>query len=72
MTMLFAGGGVHGGNVIGATDKIAAYPTVGRQTPENVAATIYQTLGIPRTTIWKDVDGRPYELYRGEPIADLM
>ncbi len=72
MTMLFAGGGVRGGNVIGATDKIAAYPTFGRQTPENVAATIYQTLGIPRTTIWKDVDGRPYELYRGEPIAELI
>src|SRR4029079_6576704 len=26
MTMLLAGAGVHGGQVIGATDKLAAYP----------------------------------------------
>ena len=72
MTSLFAGAGVRGGNVIGATDNIAAYPVSGRQTPENVAATIYQTLGIPTSADWHDVDGRPYELYRDEPIAGLM
>ena len=72
MTAFFAGGGVRGGTVIGSTDKIAAYPASDRQTPENMAATIYQTLGIPRTTTWTDVDGRPYELYCGEPIPGLM
>jgi hypothetical protein len=71
MTMLFAGAGVRGGTVIGATDKMAAYPICDRQTPENVAATIYQTLGIPRSAMWHDLDGRPYELYRAEPIAGL-
>ncbi len=71
MTMLFAGGGVRGGRVIGATDKIAAYPTSNPFTPENLAATIYQTLGIPRTADWHDVDGRPHELYRGAPISGL-
>src|SRR5262249_38941477 len=68
MTVLLAGGGVRGGTVIGATDKLAAYPITERQTPENLAATIYHTLGIPRNAAWKDVDDRPYELYRGEPI----
>lgn len=72
MTSLFAGGGVRGGTVIGATDKIAAYPVNDRQTPENMAATIFSTLGIPRTADWLDVEGRPHELYRGEPIAGLM
>jgi len=72
MTSLFAGGGVRGGQVIGATDRMAAYPISDRQTPENVAATIYQTLGIPRTASWKDTDGRPYELYCGAPIEGLM
>jgi hypothetical protein len=72
MTVLLAGGGVRGGNVIGATDKLAAYPVADRQTPENLAATIYQTLGIPRAATWKDLDGRPYELYRAEPIPGLM
>jgi hypothetical protein len=72
MTVLFAGGGVRGGNILGSTDRIAAYPTSDPQTPENVAATIYQTLGIPRTTVWRDVDGRPYDLYTGDPISRLM
>ncbi len=71
MTTLFAGGGVRGGRVIGATDKIAAYPTSSPFTPENLAATVYQTLGIPRTADWHDVDGRPHELYRGAPISGL-
>lgn len=72
MTSLFAGGGVKGGNVIGATDKIAAYPIADRQTPENVAATIFDTLGIPATAHWNDIDGRPHELYRADPILGLM
>ena len=49
MTSFFAGGGVRGGTVIGSTDKLAAYPTSDRQTPENLVATIYSALGIPRT-----------------------
>jgi len=72
MTSLFAGAGVRGGSVIGATDKIAAYPIADKQTPENVAATIYETLGVPRSTDWVDFDGRPHQLYRGEPISGLM
>jgi hypothetical protein len=71
-TMFFAGGGVRGGNVIGATDRQAAYPIGNRQTPENLAATIYRTLGIPRSATWKDVDGRPYDLYCAEPIPGLI
>ena len=69
---LFAGAGVRGGSVIGATDKLAAYPIADKQTPENVAATIYDTLGIPRQSMWVDFDGRPHELYRGLPIRELF
>ncbi|MBI3861406.1 MAG: DUF1501 domain-containing protein [Planctomycetia bacterium] len=72
MTSLFAGGGVRGGTVIGATDKIAAQPTSDRQTTENLAATIYGVLGIPRDTQWHDFDGRPHELYRSDSIAGLF
>ncbi|MBM81282.1 MAG: hypothetical protein CMJ78_11925 [Planctomycetaceae bacterium] len=71
MTSLFAGAGVRGGHVIGKTDKIAAYPIADKQTPENVAATIFDALGIPRSMHWKDIDGRPHEMYRAEPIYDL-
>ncbi|HLJ11766.1 MAG TPA: DUF1501 domain-containing protein, partial [Planctomycetaceae bacterium] len=72
MTSVFAGGGVRGGTVIGATDRIAAYPTIDRQTTENLAATIYHALGIPQQTSWTDIDGRPHELYRSEPIPGLL
>ena len=69
---LFAGAGVRGGTVIGATDKLAAYPIADKQTPENVAATIYDTLGISRQSMWVDFDGRPHEFYRGLPIRELF
>lgn len=41
-TAWFAGGGVRGGNVIGASDRSGAYPANDPQKPENFAATIYQ------------------------------
>jgi hypothetical protein len=71
MSTLLAGGGVKGGRVVGATDKIGGEPVADRQTPENLAATLYTALGIPRTAGWQDTDGRPYEVYRGEPIPGL-
>lgn len=71
-TMFFAGGGVQGGNVIGASDKIGAYPVSDLQTPENLAATVFHTLGIPHDSLWHDVDGRPHEIYRASPISGLM
>jgi hypothetical protein len=72
MTSLFAGGGVKGGTVIGATDKIAAYPAEDRMTVENLAATMFHTLGIPHDEKWTDVDGRPHEIYRAKPIHQLF
>lgn len=72
MSLMVAGGGVQGGRVIGSSDRIAAQPASDRQTPENLAATMYSALGIPDNTIWHDTDGRPYELYRARPIAGLM
>jgi hypothetical protein len=71
MSLLMAGGGVQGGRVIGSSDRMGAQPSENRQTPENLAATIYSALGIPHATMWNDTDGRPYELYRGEPIPGL-
>ena len=72
MSLLLAGGGIRGGTVIGASDRIGAEPAQDRQTPENLAATLYAALGIPHDTMWHDTDGRPYELYRGDPIPGLL
>jgi len=70
-SVFFAGGGVKGGNVIGATDRIGAWPTADPQTPENMAATIYEALGIPREGHWSDELNRPYHVYHGAPIVGL-
>ena len=71
-TLFFAGGGVKGGNVIGSSDDQAAYPASDPQTPENMAASIYSALGIPRTATWQDELNRPHNIYHGDPIEGLM
>ena len=71
-SVLFAGGGVKGGNVIGASDKIGKYPSSNPQKPENLAATIYQALGIPRDATYDDVTGRPHPVYNANPIGGLI
>jgi hypothetical protein len=71
-TLFFAGGGVKGGNVIGASDKIGGYPIDSPQKPENMAASIYSALGIPREAAWKDDIGRPHRIYHAGPIDGLM
>lgn len=70
-TVFFAGGGVRGGTVIGASDSLGAYPKDASQTPENMAATIYHSLGLPRTIMWHDSFNRPHHVYHGEPITGL-
>ena len=70
-TVFFAGGGVKGGRVIGSSDKIGGYPLSDPQKPENMAATIYSSLGIPDTAAWHDDLDRPHHIYHGEPIRGL-
>jgi hypothetical protein len=71
-TVFFAGGGVRGGTVVGTSDRIGGYSKSDPQTPENMAATIYQALGIPATAHWRDAEERPHSVYYGEPIKGLM
>ena len=70
-TVFLAGGGVRGGQVIGASDKLGAFPATDPQTPENLAATIYQSLGIPPSAAWHDELDRPHQIYSGNPIGGL-
>jgi hypothetical protein len=71
-TVFFAGGGVRRGTVVGASDRAGAYPAADPQTPENLAATIYQSLGIPATATWQDAEERPHAIYHGEAIRGLL
>jgi Protein of unknown function (DUF1501) len=71
-TVFFAGGGVRGGQVIGASDRQGGHPISHLQTPENLAATIYETLGVPRTAMWYDQIERPHHIYNADPIPGLI
>jgi hypothetical protein len=71
-SILLAGGGVQGGRVIGSSDKLGGYPASDPQKPENLAATIYEALGIPRDMMWHDSSDRPSKIYYGDPIPGLL
>ncbi len=70
-SVLFAGGGVKGGTVVGSSDELGAYPASSPWKPENLAATMYHALGIPDTAMWHDAFQRPHQIYYGEPITEL-
>jgi uncharacterized protein (DUF1501 family) len=69
---LFAGGGVRGGQVIGRSDRIAAFPATTPYTPNDVGATVYHVLGVQDSAEVHDRQGRPVRLNRGEVIAPLF
>jgi hypothetical protein len=71
-TVFFAGGGVQGGTVVGSSDRIGGFPASNPQTPERMAATIYQSLGIPQSAVWQDALQRPHAVYHGDPISGLL
>jgi hypothetical protein len=71
-SIVLAGGGVNGGSVYGASDKIGAFPAADPVTSGDVAATLYWRFGLdPQATI-RDLTGRPYRLAEGEPIRRLF
>ena len=69
---LFAGGGVRGGQVIGRSDRHAAYPSDRPVSPADFLATLYAALGIDPHAELRDREHRPYQLVDGDPIAGLM
>jgi uncharacterized protein (DUF1501 family) len=71
-SVALAGGGVKGGTIHGASDKIAAYPKDGRVMPEDLQATIYHCLGIPIDAEFYDTLNRPYPVYRGEVVKGIL
>jgi len=69
---LFAGGGVRGGQVIGASDRIGAYPATPPYSSGDFAATLYHALGVDPESELRDRLGRPLRLCDGQPIAPLF
>jgi len=71
-SVVLAGGGIQGGQVFGATDKLAEYPVEQVMGPENIAHTVYHAMGIDdlRAT---DATGRPFNiLEKSRPLTELF
>jgi len=72
-TVLFAGGGLPPGSIFGASDKFGAHPARDAVTPQDIAATIYQAMGVdPSEVILNPRQGRPFSISTGNPINHLV
>src|SRR5437660_73869 len=69
---LFAGAGVRGGQVIGRSDRIGAYPATTPYAPDDVGATVYHLLGIDPASEVRDRQDRPTQLNSGTVMQSLF
>jgi hypothetical protein len=70
---VLAGGGIRGGRTYGSSDKDAAYPVEHPTRPEDLAATIYNALGIDHHLMLPDPTGRPVSIVEGgQPLTTLF
>jgi hypothetical protein len=71
-SVVLAGGGIRGGQVYGASDRQAAYPTQNVVSPEDFIATIHHALGIPLDAEIHDQLHRPHRVCDGNPLVNLF
>ena len=73
-TALFAGGPIRGGQVVGASDETGYAPKDRPVSTAEIAATVYQGLGITLDTELPGPQGRPIRLvdHGVEPITELF
>lgn len=73
-TVYFAGGGVQGGRVVGASDPIGGVPAERPVDPGDVVATIFHSLGFNLETHLPGPAGRPFPLvdFGKREIAELF
>ncbi|MBX7165237.1 MAG: DUF1501 domain-containing protein [Pirellulales bacterium] len=71
-TSVLAGGGIRGGTVYGASDRMAAYPAADAVRPVDLVATAYHCLGISPELTVHDSLNRPLVVCPGAPIRELL
>jgi hypothetical protein len=70
---VLAGGGVKGGQVVGASDAIGAAPRDLPVTPADLHATVFAALGYdPQAVAYTSPEGRPFPLSDGTPVRQLL
>jgi arylsulfatase A-like enzyme len=71
-SVVLAGAGVHRGAVYGSSDRHGASPQSNPVTPGDLAATMFDALGIEPETHFPDLNNRPYRVTTGNPIRALF
>jgi len=71
-TVLLAGGGVQGGAVYGRSDRTGAFPDRDPVTTGDLAATLYELLGIRHDTEIRDNLDRPLPIASGQPVRQIF
>ena len=69
---LLAGGGVAKGGLYGSSDRMGAYVDEHPVSPEDLAATLYWSLGIDPGLMLPDALGRPIPICDGKPLRKLF
>ena len=69
---VLAGGGIRGGRVYGASDKLGAYPDLDAVSPADLAATLFWRFGLDPSSEIVDLSGRSYRLAEGKPLRGLF
>jgi uncharacterized protein (DUF1501 family) len=68
-SVVLAGGGIKGGQVVGASDRVGEAPAERAVTPADLARTIYTLLGVDPTREVHTADGRPVAVTRGGMVV---
>lgn len=72
-SMVLAGGGIRGGQVVGESDKTGSRPLNRPVTPSDIHATVFDALGYDAQHInYHMTDGRPMPVCDGTPIHELL
>jgi hypothetical protein len=72
-TVVLAGGGIRGGQVVGSSNKIGAHPKDRPVRPADIHATVFRALGYDaRAMTYYTADGRPTPVSDGEVIGELL
>ncbi len=73
ISAMIAGGGLKGGQVVGATNSKAEHPVERPLQPANLLATVYKVLGIDPAMTFKNHAGRPISILdECEPISEIL
>jgi hypothetical protein len=71
-TALVAGGGIRGGQVLGASDAIGSEPRDRPVSPQELVATVFHALGVPQGATIPGPAGEALSIYPASPIRELI